>query len=122
MISPEYALEALRRHGVVEWGRLSVGVDPLDGLVRPPLIAWRYASPTVSIATLIGDAVGSADTVYEWTVSLGGRTWYIVPERIDRVMRSAGPGNPDALGCFKMQNQDFCAATMNELALILRRI
>jgi hypothetical protein len=67
--------DVLELQGDLEWARCVGGVDPL----RPPFIAWRYATPDEKSETRLTEAMKRYAGPVEWTIRKGERNWVIEP-------------------------------------------
>lgn len=123
MIDSEEVLRILRLLGIVEWGRFSVGVDPIDGLYKPPMIAWRYATPNPELARTIGEAISALDGSVEWDFDYGQKNWTIMPISLKRSFeRHASDSYTGVLTDFKRSNQAFCESANAELVALLLKL
>ncbi|MBW6439214.1 hypothetical protein KZ829_36375 [Actinoplanes hulinensis] len=121
MIESEKVLAALGRLGVIEWFRISVGLDPADDLVRPALIVWRYSVPRPEAILVIRDAIGSLDGSVEWHFSAGQRNWGLMPALLKRELdRHLGDSYTGVLADFKRSNQDLCRAANRDLEVMIQ--
>ncbi|NAS25358.1 hypothetical protein GT755_27195 [Herbidospora sp. NEAU-GS84] len=123
MISSADVTAALRRFGVVEWWRISIGLDPRDGLHRPPLIVWRYSSPGDQVRELIHRTVSGLPTSVDWDVDTSGKNWTIIPEILRReYARHAGDSYTGVLGDVKRSDQLFCEKANLDMVLFVREL
>jgi hypothetical protein len=113
-------LRALRAHGTIAWFRISAGVDPLDSLVRPPWVVWRYADPQDRVRLAIPPAVETFEGNVEWVADVSAKNWYFEPRRVRDEL--SGPGYPGVLSDLKHGDQDFCIRATQDLELLLARI
>lgn len=123
MIKSEDVLRVLGRFGVVEWGRLSVGRDPMDDLCRPPMICWRYAAPEDGVRRAIGRAVASLRGTVDWTADLASRNWVIMPERLSQDFKShASDSYTEVLSDLKFLDQAFCVQATADLEVLMAQL
>ncbi|MCX5092443.1 hypothetical protein OOK36_26905 [Streptomyces sp. NBC_00365] len=122
MIGSAEVLRALRAHGTIAWFRISAGVDPLDSLVRPPWVVWRYADPQDRVRLAIPPAVETFEGNVEWVADVSAENWYLEPRRVRDELSGAAPGYPGVLSDLKHGDQDFCIRATQDLELLLARI
>ncbi|MEV1245957.1 hypothetical protein ACIBO2_45925 [Nonomuraea sp. NPDC050022] len=122
MIDSTDVLDALRAHGTVQWARISIGRDPLDSLVRVPMISWRYADRRDFLRERILLAVGSFTGNVEWRAELSGKNWVLLPERLDREFKRAPAGYTGVLSDLKHSDQTFCLRATEDLEILLDKI
>jgi hypothetical protein len=123
MIKSEDVLRVLGCFGVVEWGRISVGRDPIDDLCRPPMICWRYAAPEDRVRQEIGRAVTSLEGAVDWTVDLASRNWVIMPERLSQDFKShASDSYTEVLSDLKFFDQSFCIQATGDLEMLTAKL
>ena len=122
VIDSTYVLQALAAHGVVQWARVSVGIDPLDSLVRPPLVSWRYVEPGARMGEQIASMVGSFRGNFAWVMNLSGRNWAIMPKRLQEEFADAAVGYAGVLSDIKSSDQDFCIRANYDLRDLMDRL
>ncbi|MFC9629942.1 hypothetical protein ACFTY8_11710 [Streptomyces mirabilis] len=122
MIGSAEVLQALRAHGTIAWFRISAGVDPLDSLVRPPLVVWRYADPQDWVRLAIPPTVETFEGNVGWLADVSAKNWYFEPRRVRDELSRAAPGYPGVLSDLKRGDQDFCIRATQDLELLLARI
>lgn len=103
----------------IAWFRLSVGVDPLDSLVRPPLIVWRYADPQDWVRLAIPPTVGAFEGNVEWVADVSAKNWYFALRRVRDELSRAAPGYPGVLSDIRHGDQDFCIRATEDLEILL---
>ncbi|WP_089104666.1 hypothetical protein [Streptomyces hyaluromycini] len=122
MIDSADVLHALRVRGTVQWFRMSVGRDPLDALVRPPMIAWRYVDPQDQVRDDLQRIVAAFEGDVEWVVDFSARNWVIMPQRLSREFAQAAEGYVGVLTDLKCADQEFCIRATADLGALLERI
>ncbi|MFD9007427.1 hypothetical protein ACFV0T_42005 [Streptomyces sp. NPDC059582] len=115
-------LRALGAQGVVQWARVSAGPDPLDSLVRPPMIAWRYVNAEPGLGAGITSVVESFQGNVEWVVDLSGKNWVIMPRRLRDAFAAASEGDTGVLADLKKSDQEFCVRATADLGVLTGRI
>ncbi|MFJ3529534.1 hypothetical protein [Streptomyces sp. NPDC090132] len=117
----ERARQVLSRFGDVAWFRHPVERHPFYGYLQVSFVAWRYVDPREELKKVFETAVQEAPERVEWTFR-SVRNWMIVPSRL---MREAGPDGAnfnDAMGAIRESDQEFCAATAEDLENTLRKL
>jgi hypothetical protein len=122
VISSADVLQALRAHGVVQWARISVGRDPLDSLVRPPMISWRYVEPRTRVGAGIASVVREFKGNVEWVIDLSGRNWVLIPKRLQEEFSGAPEGYVRVLSNVKNSDQEFCIRATEDLMDLMGRV
>lgn len=123
MANSEDALRVMRLFGDVEWARISLGVDPVDQLVRPPLIVWRYGSPSGELAALFEELVSAFRGEEEWVFDASAKNWMLVPRRIhDECERNPSLTSPEVMLTLKRGDQAFCRRSTRDAKELLERI
>lgn len=116
MVTTEEILVALKAVAIVEWGRFSIGVDPVDGLVRPPMLVWRFADPNDDAMTDICRAVNAMPGMEPWHFDASPRNWTLMPEALRRrFAMHAGSASLNVVTDFRRANQPLCERATSEL-------
>ncbi|GGN01608.1 hypothetical protein [Streptomyces fuscichromogenes] len=122
MIDSTDVLRALGARGTVQWSRISVGRDPLDSLVRPPMVVWRYRDPHDRVRAQFQRISAQFDGAVEWTVDLSAKNWVIMTRRLKQEFAQAAPGYTGVLSDLKNADQDFCIRATADLGSLLEII
>lgn len=122
MITARDVLAALRKGGAVHWSRISAGQDPLNGLIRAPLVVWRFANPDSRIRERITEFVESLDGNVEWDFDPSGKNWVLAPRLVLDKFAAGDPADPDVLFDIAQADQNFCVAADEDLARLVAMI
>lgn len=116
-------LKVLGLFGVVEWARMSVGRDPVDGLAGPPLIVWRYVGDSDEAERRIRRILDSVECAVEWSFGHKGRNLGLLP-KILKEQIDAHPEESDSqtMAHFKHSNPTFCERANDDLSALFRTI
>lgn len=123
VINSREVLRVLGLYGAVEWARISLGPDPIDNLVRPPMVVWRYKEPSVGDALIevIESTVARFDGRERWIFGAMGRNMVILPVALDAQLRTK-PEESDSVVMARVKASDpgFCMRATSDLASLFR--
>jgi len=123
MTELDQILCSLGRLGAIEWFRISVGVDPADGLVAPTMVIWRYGVSRPTAIQVIRQAIDSSDGPIDWYFDASRKNWSLMPillkQTLDQYLDDSYTG---VLTDFKRANQEFCRSATRHLLFIMSRI
>uniref|UniRef100_A0AAU2VQE7 Uncharacterized protein n=1 Tax=Streptomyces sp. NBC_00008 TaxID=2903610 RepID=A0AAU2VQE7_9ACTN len=117
----ERVRQVLSRFGDVAWFRHPVERHPFYGYLQVSFVAWRYVDSREELKKVFEAAVQEAPKRVEWTFK-SVRNWMIVPSRL---MQESGPDGAnfnDAMDVIRESDQEFCAATAEDLENIFRKL
>lgn len=117
----ERARQVLSRFGDVAWFRSPVERHPVYGYLQVAFVGWRYTEPREELKTVFDSAVRGAPKRVEWTFG-SARNWMIVPTRL---IQEAGADNQnfnEAMDAIRERDQEFCAATAEDIERIFRAL
>ncbi len=98
---------------------LSAGVDPLDCLVRPPLVVWRYADPQDGYAWRSRRPSRRSRETSGGSRTLRPRAGASSHGGCGRTLRSCS-ADLGVLSDLKHEDQDFCIRATRDLELLLQ--
>ncbi|MFJ2092406.1 hypothetical protein ACIOEW_24500 [Streptomyces sp. NPDC087901] len=117
----EWARQVLSRFGDVEWFRSPVERHPIYGYLQVAFVGWRYAEPHEELKAVFDSAVREAPKQVDWTF-IPARNWMIAPTRL---IQKAGPDRQnfnEAMDAIRECDQEFCAATAEDLERVFRAL
>ncbi|MGN5630438.1 hypothetical protein [Streptomyces sp. AC154] len=117
----ERARQVLSRFGDVAWFRHPVERHPFYDYFQVSFVGWRYAEPREELKAVFESAIREAPKQVEWTFR-SIRNWMIVSTRLIREADPDGRNFNDAMGAIRENDQEFCAATAEDLENILRKL
>ncbi|MFF8291522.1 hypothetical protein ACF068_20145 [Streptomyces sp. NPDC016309] len=93
----------------------------MHGYLQVSFIGWRFAEPKDELKPTFASALQSTPTQVDWSFTTG-KNWMILPTRL---LEESGPDTRDfneAVARITQSDQDFCAATVADLEIILAAI
>ena len=117
------ALRILRLLDRVEWARISLGRDVVDGLMKTPLIVWRYAIASPDMAVEIRSVISDFDGHEEWLFESSRRNWAISPKRLSEKLKEwPSKSDSQAMVDIKIADQDYCRHANQDITRIFHEI
>lgn len=123
MVTTDDIVAALEAVEILEWGRFSVGVDPVDGLVRPPMLVWRFVDASDDAAVSIERAVDALGGAISWHFDASSKNWTLMPEALRRSFaKHVDDAYTGVLTDFKRANQPLCERATRELGRFVEEL
>ena len=122
MIDSSSILETLSARGAIAWARISVGIDPVDGFVRPPFVVWRYSDPHAGLGDRLNGVVAGFGGSFEWRLDTAARNWTLAPSFVRSGLWDADPQDVEALTRIKETSQRSCIAATEELGALMKEL
>ncbi|MFB9924749.1 hypothetical protein ACFORO_01715 [Amycolatopsis halotolerans] len=111
--------EALSVCGAIAWSRISVGVDPVDGLVRIPFVVWRYDDPPSGLSDRFNVIVEEFPGAFDWRFESLSRNWTLTSSLGRRSVLPAAHHNAEEMNRIKRTSQQSCIDATRELEIIM---
>ncbi|MFF3633759.1 hypothetical protein [Streptomyces sp. NPDC002250] len=117
------AMKALSRFGELAWFKLPTEYNDEYGYHQVAYMGWRYKAPREGVDQFIEDVVKGVPTQLAWVLDRTRRNRILLPDRV--LLEAGGLGNPafaDVVHSVNTRDQEFCMASISDLALIVQHL
>ncbi|MFF9601143.1 hypothetical protein ACF1GY_02565 [Streptomyces sp. NPDC014684] len=117
------AMKALSRFGELAWFKLPTEYNDEYGYHQVAYMGWRYKAPREGVDQFVEDVVKDVSTQLAWVLDRTRRNRILLPNRV--LLEAGGLGNPafaDVVHSVNTRDQEFCIASISDLALIVQHL